>query len=676
MNEGNHLGEKYTFNAFSMTIRSHISTFLLVPVLIVILSAATAFGSGSYMAFQDTSSHSSNTETESDFSAQEIQSGSLTAYIDGIIENQRREHKLSAITLSVIQGDSLLFARGYGLADIESNRPVQADQTLFRIGSVSKTFTWTAVMMLSEQGLLDLDTNVNEYLSDVQVNEAFDEPVTMRHLMSHRAGFEDTIRLFTVADDDPRSLSELLSEHQPKRIYPPGHRTSYSNWGAALAAQVVEDVSGISYKVFLKEEILNPLGMNSTILDTPIQMTSDHRDLLATGYKTRQGALNFQNFMQIGEYWPAGGMASTATDMARWMRFHLNGGELDGVRLLSADTHEQMWTRAYNDRPQGADVSHGFQDRPYRGLRLLGHAGGTAAFLTNMIMIPELNMGIFLSQNGAESSSLINRMPTTIIDYVRNDTYQPYLFEESSVDEAEELAGTFINNRRVFSTFSAIMGLGMATSLSTVSENAIVLSSFGESTYYKKISGQEDVFENADGERLTVIRNDKGSVSALADGMGVHTLERVGFFKNPNTFFGVFGLAVLLTFTTLMGTWRRFGHGKNPGFSSGIASFARFLASLAVITFVVAAVYLLVSFADFDLSMMSENYPSFAMYFTHYAGWGVALMSLITIIGLWPVWTDSGWNVLRRLHYSLYAFTILFLTILLWQWRIIGAAVI
>lgn len=612
---------------------------------------------------------------ESD-SISQINYPELNEFIDGVIATQRREHKLSAITVSVIHNDSLVHAAGYGLADIESDRQAEAGQTLFRIGSVSKTYTWTAVMILVERGLLDLDVDVNEYLNEVQIEEAFDMPVTLRHLMSHRAGFEDSIQLFTVADDDPRTLSQHLSDHQPKRVYPPGERTSYSNWGAALTAQIVEDVTEVPYKIFLQEEILEPLGLNNTVTDLPAEMDESGSEFLAAGYKSNQGALDTQNYMQLGAYWPAGGMAATAADMAQWMEFHLNGGELGGVRLLSSGTHEQMWTRAFNDRPQGADVAHGFQDRPYRGLRLIGHGGGTAAFLTNMIMVPELNLGIFLSQNSAESASPISQLPELILDHIRNDTFQPFLVEESTSDELEELAGTYLNNRRVFSTFAAVLGLPTAVSLTPVSDNALVLSGMGESTYYQAWEERDDIFEDAAGQRLSVIRDDRGNVTALADGSGVHTMERVGFMNNPNTFFGSFGLALLLTLTTLLGFWRRFGHGQNHGFSSPVAGLISFLASVSILTLVVAVAILTSSLTSFDISQLPGDYPSNAMYFTHYAGWFVAIMSLFMLIGLWPAWSDSGWKLFRRLHFSLYAIALFFFAIQLWQWRVIGSAVV
>lgn len=641
----------------------------------IILGSLTANATGFVSQQADTLITKDPENVEMDTSSQ-ISYPELNEFIEGIVATHRREHKLSAIAVSVVHNDSLVFASGYGLADIESGRPAEADQTLFRIGSVSKTYTWTAVMMLVERGLLDLDTDVNEYLSEVEIEEAFDEPITLRHLMSHRAGFEDSIQFFAVADDDPRTLSQLLSDHQPQRVYPPGKRTSYSNWGAALAAQIIEDVTEVPFEVILQEEILEPLGLDNTIIDLPDEMSNDDKENLAAGYKPKQGALDIQNYMQLGAYWPAGGMAATATDMARWMEFHLNGGELDGVRLLSSDTHEQMWTRAFNDRPYGADVAHGFQDRPYRGLRLIGHGGGTAAFLTNMVMVPELNLGIFVSQNSAVSQSPISQLPELVLDLIQGYTYQPFLVEESAGDELEELTGTYLNNRRVFSTFAAVLGLPSAVNLSAVSDNAIVVSGLGESTYYRALEGRDDIYEDAAGQRLSVIRDDRGNVSALADGSGVHSMERVGFINNPNTFLGSFGLVIILTLTTLLGFWRRFGHGQNHGFSSRVAGMMSFLASVSILTLVVAVAILASSLTSFDISQLSENYPSGAMYFTHYAGWFVAIMSLFMLIGLWPAWSDSGWKLFRRLHFSLYTVALFFFAILLWQWRVIGAAII
>jgi CubicO group peptidase (beta-lactamase class C family) len=605
----------------------------------------------------------------------DLQRTQLEKYLDGLIATQQREHGLAAVTVSVVRDDVLWLAAGYGLADIESAREVSPERIRFRIGSVSKTFTWTAVMMLAERGLIDLDADINDYLDQFSIREAFGEPVTMRQVMHHRAGFEDTLRLFAVADDEPRPLAELLAEHQPDRVFPPGKRTSYSNWASALAAQVVENVTGIPYGEFLQAELLDPLAMRDTDWLAPGAMSTGQRERLATGYRPRQGALDLQGFMQIGPYWPAGGMASTATDMARWMRFHLNGGELDGVRLMRAETHAEMWTRAYPDRPDAADVAHGFQDRPYRGLRTFGHGGGTAAYLTNMVLVPELSLGIFLSQNSTHTLSPIRQVPDLIIDHVGGFEYRPWALHEDAegAEALGELAGTYLNNRRVFSTFSAVLGLFNTARVTPVSADSLAVTVAGETQYMRPIS--EDVFQSASGDRIAFLRDEHGRVVALADGMGVHSYERVGGLNHPNALMFALGGALVLMLSHAVGFSRRVGRSVYTGFAARMAGGAALIGVLAVFVLFAAIIYLAVGMGEFDLSRMPELYPPTAMFLVHYAGWVVAAAALVTVLAQWPAWSGSGWGLFKRLHFALFALALVFLSVQLWQWRIIGAQV-
>lgn len=602
--------------------------------------------------------------------------GELEAFVDGVVLTLKREHGLAALTVSVVKDDVLELAKGYGQADIAAARATDAGQTLFRIGSVSKTFTWTAVMMLAERGSIDLDADVNMYLRQVRVDDAFGQPVTMRHLMHHRAGFEDSLRLFAVPDNESRSLSELLAEHQPKRVFAPGTRTSYSNWGSALAAQIVEDVANLPYGEFLQQEILFPLGMRDTVLTPPDRMSVRQRERLATGYKEGKGALALQGYMQIGPYWPAGGIASSATDMARWMRFHLNRGELEGTRLLRADTHAQMWTRGFDDRPAANDVAHGFQDRNYRGLRTFGHGGGTAAFLTNMVLVPELGLGVFLSQNSTSSASPIGQLPDRIIDRVAGlDTPVLLEIEASEAGALPEFAGTYLQNRRVFSSFATILGAMGTATVVPLSADALRVSAGGKSKQYQRVGSERDVFEAADGGRIAFLRDSGGRVTAAADAMGVHTLEKVGLLGSPQTLWLALGAALLLALTSLLGFWRRLGRHDGYGFASRIAAFIAFLAALSVLAFAVATGLLAVAFAGFDLSTMPGNYPLPAMLHLHYAGWVVAGAAAAMLFALWPAWSGSGWGLWRRLHFSVFALLLAFAAFMLWQWRVIGAPV-
>ncbi len=602
--------------------------------------------------------------------------GDLEAFVDGVVFTLKREHGLAALTVSVVKDDGLWLAKGYGEADIAGGHATDAEQTLFRIGSVSKTFTWTAVMMLVERGSIDLDADVNSYLRNVRVDDAFGQPVTMRHLMHHRAGFEDSLRLFAVPDNESRSLSELLAAHQPKRVFAPGARTSYSNWGSALAAQIVEDVANLPYGEFLRQEILFPLGMRDTVWAPPDRMTPLQRERLAVGYKEGKGAVALQGYMQIGPYWPAGGIASSATDMARWMRFHLNRGELEGTRLLRADTHAQMWTRGFDDRPAANDVAHGFQDRSYRGLRTFGHGGGTAAFLTNMVLVPELGLGIFLSQNSTSSASPIGQLPDRIIDRVAGfDTPVALEVEASEAGGLLEFAGTYLHNRRVFSSFAAILGAMSTTTVTPLSAEALRVGASGKHKQYRRVDSESDVFEAVDGGRIAFLRDSGGRVTAVADSMGVHTLEKVTPLGSPQTLLLALGAAILLSLTTLLGFWWRLGRHQGYGFASRIAAFIAFIAALSVLAFAVATGLLAQAFAGFDLSTIPGNYPLPAMLYVNYAGWALAGAAAAMLFALWPAWSGSDWGLWRRLHFSVFALVLAFTAFLLWQWKVFAAPV-
>jgi CubicO group peptidase (beta-lactamase class C family) len=540
---------------------------------------------------------------------------------------------------------------------------------------VSKTFTWTAVMMLVERGLIDLDADVNSYLKSVRIAEAFGAPVTMRHLMHHRAGFEDSLRVFAVGDDDPRSLAQLLSEHQPARVYAPGQRTSYSNWGSALAAQIVADVSGLDYAAFLQREILDPLGMRATTFIAPSKLDAQTRAALATGYKAQQGALGVQNYMQLGAYWPAGGLACTASDMARWMRFHLNGGELDGVRLMRAETHRSMWTRGYDDRPAGADLAHGFQDRSYRGLRLLGHGGATAAFFTNMVLVPELSLGIFVSQSSQQTRLSVSQLPELLIDQLADRHYAPALAAEPGAAAAmAEFAGTYVPNRRVFSSFAAVLGLVNTLRVSAIADGTLLVAGGGQAHQYRRLESDRDTFESAEGARLAFVREGQ-AVVALADGSGVHSFEKAHGLNHPTTITGALAVATLLALTTLLGFWWRLGRGTDygQGLAAGVAASASILGALAMLGLV--ATLAMLAQVSMDVSAMPGSYPPPSMRYVHYAAWAVAGVAGFGLLALWPAWRADGWGFWRRTHFSLFALTLALLAYQLWQWRLFGAPV-
>src|SRR5215208_847570 len=211
----------------------------------------------------------------------EMTATDVEAFLDGLVPLQLKNADIAGATISIVKDGKLLFAKGYGYADVEKKKPVSPQETLFRPGSISKLFTWTAVMQLFEQGKLDLDRDVNDYL-DFKIPDAFGKPITLKNILTHTPGFEEQIKdLFT--DSGTPNLGQYLKTHIPARIYPPGTVPAYSNYATALAGYIVQRVSGRPFDDYIAENIFGPLRMTHSTFAQPLP--SSLSSLMSGGYR-------------------------------------------------------------------------------------------------------------------------------------------------------------------------------------------------------------------------------------------------------------------------------------------------------------------------------------------------------------------------------------------------------
>ena len=276
----------------------------------------------------------------------ELTKGDFETFLDALIPSQLRNRNIAGAVVSVVKDGQVLFQKGYGYADFEAKKPVLPDQTLFRPGSISKLFTTTAVMQLVEQGKLDLDRDVNEYL-DFEIPKTYPEPVTLRQLLTHTAGFEDTLKnLFVAHVSDMKPLRVYLVNEMPARIFPPGKVPSYSNYGFTLSGYIVERVSGENFERYIENHILKPLRMTNSTFDQPLppQLAAQ----MSKGYLNASKKPREFEFVQAT---PAGALSTTAADMTRFMLAFLQDGSVDGVAILKPETVRQMETRQFELHP-------------------------------------------------------------------------------------------------------------------------------------------------------------------------------------------------------------------------------------------------------------------------------------------------------------------------------------
>lgn len=337
----------------------------------------------------------------------------LAAFVDGYVPGRLRDQHVPGAVVSVVAAGHVLFAKGYGVADVEHRTPFDPHTSLVRIASVTKLFTWTAVMQLVQQGELDLHADVNRYLDTFQVPATFARPITLLDLMDHTAGFED--RLVGVAADtagDVPPLGTYLAAHMPARIRPPGEVSAYSNYGAALAGYIVARVSGEPYDAYVRRHILDPLGMLRSTASEPLPPAL--APALASSYDVVDGRYVQEPF-RFDVLAPDGSMSATAADLARFMLAHLQGGSLDGGRILDGPTTALMHTRSFTAASGIDGYAHGFKERTFAGHHVIMHDGGWEGFQSALVLVPDAGFGLFVGTNSVTGGEALGGLVPAVL---------------------------------------------------------------------------------------------------------------------------------------------------------------------------------------------------------------------------------------------------------------------
>lgn len=409
----------------------------------------------------------------------------VSAFLDGVLPLQLQREDIAGAVVLVVQDGKVLFSRGYGFSDVKNRKPVTVDATLFRIGSISKTFTWTAVMQLVEQGKIDLDRDVNEYL-DFKIPAAFGKPITMRDILTHTTGFEESLKDLFVPDSSyVVPLKDYLPRHLPRRIFPPGTTPAYSNYGATLAGYIVERVSGTPFDDYIDKNILQPLGMTRTTFAQPLP--KDLVPFMSNGYAKASGTAKP---FEVVQAWPAGSVAATAENMSRFMVAHLQDGEYNAAHILQPATAKQMHSRLFGLSPSMNAMAYGFYEETRNGHRVIGHGGDTQWFHSDMHLLPDDHLGFFISYNSAGKGEI---SPRTAVWEAFLDRYFPYTPPTvpalaSAAQDLHTVEGSYITSRREQGSILTPLGI--------VGQQKVKVNSDGTlSAGLKDLAGNEKHFQ-------------------------------------------------------------------------------------------------------------------------------------------------------------------------------------
>jgi CubicO group peptidase (beta-lactamase class C family) len=487
----------------------------------------------------------------------------VQAFLDGLVPLQLKEHDIAGATVAVVKDGKLLFSQGYGYADVEKKKPVSPQETLFRPGSVSKLFTWTAVMQLVEQGKLDLDRDVNTYL-DFKLPDSFGKPITLKNILSHTPGFEEQIKdLFLTSGRSP-DLGQYLKTHIPKQVFAPGTVPAYSNYATAVAGYIVERVSGRPFNDYIEENIFRPLGMTHSTFAQPLP--ANLAPNMSSGYTTASdGAKSFE---VIGAF-PAGSLSSSATDLAQFMLAHLQGGQLAGNKILSPQTAQLMHSRLFALDDAANAMCHGFYEESRNGHRIIGHGGDTVYFHSDLHLVLDAGVGFFVSYNSAGKGET---SPRTLLWEAFLDRYFPYTVPSatapaSAKDDARAAAGTYILSRRSDSFLKAASVVGEFTVSSNedgVVEVAELTEPSGKAKKWRAVGPR--IFQEEGGQDKLIFKPDQSGRMQLILSYPFFVGQKVGLFENKRVLLPVLGFSLVIMLLALVlwpVSWlvrRHYGH--------------------------------------------------------------------------------------------------------------------
>ena len=603
----------------------------------------------------------------------ELTAANLAGVVDPLMANWIDKRKGPGAVVVVVKRDALVFAKGYGFCDIAAKKPFSADATLVRPGSISKLFTAIAVMQLVDAGRLDLDRDVNGYIDfSIPVPQS-GVPVTLRRLLTHRAGFEEHLKGLFSSNREPEPLGRWLAKNLPQRLFPNGDVEAYSNYGVALAGYIVERASGEPFASYVQRHILDPLDMHRSTFQQPLPNAL--APLMAKGYRAANGPpLPFFETIAMA---PSGALSATGADMGRFMRALLGGGALDGLRILPEASLETMMAPS-NPTPAGY-LGLAFFGTKVAGQDAIGHDGATMTFFSSLTLFRKHGVGIFVARDGLGEITTpkdLQEIPNPVTVIAQRFLAKP---REPDVPDTKlsgdtGVAGNYHWSRRAESSFLRLSDL--------LSERVVKLDNAGNARLHFAVwpFGEGEVLRRV-GERLyegpghtRIAFMDSGSQSYFA--LPALRLQRVPWPLDVRWIGPAVAVSAVLVVLTLLAwpvavLWRRWRKRPWSAVSSDRHKYlAVRLVLLADAAVIVAPVVLFIR-GGIDPTIYNEALDNVLLVLYALAWLGVvgAMASLWVTTLFWRNGVGSRWS---RIHHSLIAASAVMIAWFFLTFRIAG----
>jgi CubicO group peptidase (beta-lactamase class C family) len=479
----------------------------------------------------------------------------LGTFFDGLYAGLDRAHHLSGMTVAVVRDGEVILLKGYGYADIEKRASVDPERTLFRIGSVTKALTWTALMQMYAEGRVDLSAPANQFLpEELSIRSPWKASPTLHDLMDHTPGYDDVPMVGLFRHEPYKGvLKDALVENLPVIVRKPGEMVAYSNFGAALAGLIVERVSNVSWEDYVENRVLAPLGMTSATGKQPVP--ADLAPQMATGYRWTGGEMKPQGF-EYAPLAPAVGASASAASMAHFMLADLQDGRYGSERIMPEWAVRQMHEPLYRAAPQLGAWLHGLYEFRPASPRVYGHRGGTLWFHSLMALFPETNTGLFVSFNSDSGAHASEEAYQAFLAryYPQPEPETPKLLA-GAADRSAAASGWFVSTRRPRRTPARLTALLRTFSIEQEGPNRLAVSGPALDAPMHFIEVEPWVYREIRGQELLVLRPaQSGSPHYvfLSSNPG-SGFERISFLRSPPVQFAIAGLAGMGILISLFG---------------------------------------------------------------------------------------------------------------------------
>jgi CubicO group peptidase (beta-lactamase class C family) len=598
----------------------------------------------------------------------------LQLFLDGFFEGRMNELRVPGAAVAVVKDGAILTARGYGMASRERGRRVSAETTLFRVASISKVFTATAVMQLAQQGRLSLNQDLNRYLRDLQLDSNFPAPVTLFHLLTHTGGFDERfIGIAARTTEDAAPLGPYLAANMPLRVRPPGELISYSNHGMALAGYIVESVAAQPFADYMDEHVLRPLDMARSSFKLPAHLAPD----LATGYELRNGELHPMPLDHLDSLAPSGGLSATATDLAHFMIAQLQFGWFGSARILSEESVREMQRRQFTHHTRLPGFALGFYENFENGRRLLVHGGSWRGFTSLMALIPDENVGFVILLNRTEPRLVTGFLRTFMNRYYPTDSRGEQK-SPSLQAELRRFTGYYRSTRYARRTVEKLAVLLAQFRVTPNEDGSLTIRDpWGLEEPRRWFPVEPLLFQSDRGEEFVAFReNSQKQVTHLfLQALGSPlSLERLAWYEAAPAQFSLLAFVFFLFLSACVASplrWLISGSRASRDREPPLARTARWAGGIASALYTIFFVSVALAFVGVTYVRLEYGMPAWlaAMFVLPYAS--------VTLTATMPVfvvlsWRRGWWTPAGRIYFSLLTLACLAFVPFLVDWNLLG----